>query len=389
MNWNRAYSLNAGVNWTRIPDDNGPADAPFFCCDQDVIHDHGRDVTMYSVLYVDSALTTGALRLYVRNRNNKSDSCSYTFDPGSGTLLDYPHLGLGNNYIYFTTNTITNGGWAGAQVSRYNLDQIASCQQAGGNSFTWTGSVGQVVWTPARSTTDTMYLVTIEDASDLRYFWWPESGSSIFWTGPVGVESSNFGTATCTGGTSGNNWMGDPLSTSGIGFQVRTTVAQDNGTPYLATYYTVAANGGHPQAYSAGVITRTPDLTVLALPDIWNGSACFGFPDVSANARGDIGLSIGFGSSSSGGGPVQGYVAISDDYSRSGLSGFFGSVFLATAADDNPSRYGDYLTTRVEDPADLTFLATSYSLNFGQVNVRVGEFMRGRYAQAWIDRRLK
>ena len=41
------------------------------------------------------------------------------------------------------------------------------------------------------------------------------------------------------------------------------------------------------------------------------------------------------------------------------------------------------------DPTDLTFLATSYALNFGGINVRVAEFMRGRYAQAWIDRRLK
>src|SRR5207248_1455899 len=104
--------------WTAIADDAGPTDAPFFCCDQDAVHDHGRDVTIYMLLYLDGNQTTGALRLFVRNNANTANSCSYTIDPGAGTLLDYPHLGLGNNYLYVTTNNITNFGnnWGGAQV---------------------------------------------------------------------------------------------------------------------------------------------------------------------------------------------------------------------------------------------------------------------------------
>jgi len=389
MNWSRGYSNNAGGTWTAIADDAGPADAPFFCCDQDAVHDHGRDVSIWSELFVDSGLTTGVVRLHVRNLHNTADACTYDINGGAGVLYDYPHLGLGNNYIYLTTNTITNGSWTGATVWRYNLDQIASCVNAGGNVFNWTGSVGQVVWVPARSTTDTMYLVTIENGSQNRYFWWPENSNSIFWN-VLNVESSNFGGATCVGGKSGNNWMGDTLSTSAIGFQVRTTVAQDNGQQYLATYYTVNANGtGRPQAYAAGTIVQTSNISsggVLGFADIFNSGACFGFPDAASNARGDIGLVIGFGSSTSGGGAAQGYAGISDDYSRSGIRGYFQTVFLTAAADDNPSRYGDFLTARTQEPADLAFIGTNYGLLAGGVNVRMSEFLRRRYYTGWQQR---
>lgn len=390
MNWNRAYSNNAGGTWITIPDDSGPADAPFFCCDQDAIHDHGRDVTVWSELFLDAAQITGVIRLHVRNSANTADSCTYDLNGGTGVLFDYPHLGMGNNFIYITANTIQNGNsWTGAVVWRYPLDQLAACQNLTGSVFNWTGNVGQVVWVPARSTTDTMYLVTIENASQNRYFWWPENSNSIFWN-VLNVEGSNFGQATCTGGKSNSNWMGDFLSTSAIGFQIRTTVAQDNGEQYLATYYTVNANGpGRPQAYVAGTIVATDNISssgVLALPDIFNGSACFGFPDVTANARGDIGLVIGFGSSSTGGGAAQGYAAISDDYTRGSLRGFFATVFLTAAADDNPSRYGDYLTARTQEPADLAFIGTNYGLLAGAVNVRISEFLRGRYYTGWLNR---
>src|SRR5208337_1885370 len=69
QNWSRGYSTTAGAKFTEIADDAGPSDAPFFCCDQDAVHDHGRDLTVWSELFVNSALTTGAVRLHVRAAN--------------------------------------------------------------------------------------------------------------------------------------------------------------------------------------------------------------------------------------------------------------------------------------------------------------------------------
>jgi membrane-bound inhibitor of C-type lysozyme len=391
QNWSRAYSLNSGSTWTAIPDDAGPSDAPLFCCDQDAVHDHGRDVTIYSILFINSAATTGAVRLYVRNAANTGNSCTYTIDPGAGTLLDYPHLGLGNNYLYLTANVISGSGttWSGARVYRYNLDQVATCASATTNVITWTGSVGQVVWTPARSTTDTMYLVTIENTTQNRYFSWPESSTSMTST-VITVGSSNYGAATCKGGTSNSNWMQDTLSTASIGFQIRSALAQDHGVEYLATYYTVNANGAsRPQAYSAGTIVQTSNMTLLNRADIFSTTTCFGFPDVAANSRGDLGISIAFGSSKTGGTAAQGYVGISDDYSRGSTRGSFGTVVLTASGNDNTIRYGDYLTTRVQEPVDTAFIASSYADQGGLPNVRFVEFMRQRYQQAYLDRGTK
>jgi len=393
QNWSRGYTNNHGLNFTKIADDSGPSDAPFFCCDQDAVHDHGRDASIWSELFVDSALSTGVIRLHVRAANNLSDACTYDLNGGAGVLFDYPHLGLGNNFIYITANGITNGGWTGAIVWRYNLDEMATCQSVGGSVFTWTGSVGQVVWTPARATTDTIYLVTIENGSQNRYFWWPENSNSIFWT-VLNVGSSAYGAATCNGGTSNSNWLAFGLSTSSLGFQIRSAVGQDGtaGAPtqYLATYYSVAANGsGRPQAYVAGTVVRTSDMTLLNTADIFNGSTCFSYPDVSANSRGDLGLIIGFGSSSTGGGPAQSFVAISDDYSRGGERGYFQSVYECASATDNPTRWGDYLTARVQEPVDVVFTSTGFGDVNGVGKVHVCEFMRGRYYQAYIDRRWK
>ena len=317
-------------------------------------------------------------------------------------LFDYPHLGVGNNYIYVTANEIVNGSsWAGAVVWRYNLDQMSTCAGSlGGNVFTWTGSVGQVVWVPARGTTDTMYLVTIENASQNRYFAWPENSGSLS-SNVLNVTGSNYGAANCVGGPSHNNWLADTLSTSSIGFQTRTAVGRDGSAgasaQYLATYIPVNANGGITQAYVAGSIVGTDHVLTASGIDssapIFNNGVCISYSDVTANSRGDLGLAVGWGSSAPGSGgdtgPAQSYIAISDDYTRGGTRGYFGSVFLCAGANDNPTRWGDFLTARVEEPVDLSFVAATYGDVSGIGQVRVCEYVRGRYYTAWSHRHNK
>lgn len=389
QNWTAGYSTDAGATWTLVPPvasgTNPPVRAPIFCCDQDVIHDHGRNVTFWSELFINKAKTNGVVRIFVRSADNLTNACAYDIDGGDNVKHDFPHLGLGNDYLYLTANVLTAGqGWTGAKIWRFNLDEMATCQTVHSGSFTWTGSVGQVVWTPARATTDTMYMVTIENASQNRYFWWPEN-SNIISTKLIDVPTAKFGPATCTGGASGNDWM-DKGGTSALGLTLRSAVGQDNREQYLATYYGAAPTTGRPQAYIAGTIVRTSDMTLLSSPDLWNPDFCMGFADVNANSRGDLGITLAAGGSKTGGSVVQGFVGISDSYSRGDNRGKFGTIFLAAAGDDNPSGYGDYLTVRVQEPVDTAFIAASYARLAGSTNTHVVEFMRGRYAQAYLDR---
>lgn len=389
QNWTAGYSTDAGVTWNFVPPvDAGkspPKRAQIFCCDQDVVHDHGRDVTIWSELFINKQKTNGVVRIYVRSADNLSNACAYDIDGGDGVKYDFPHLGLGNDFLYLTANVLTSGtGWTGAQIWRYNLDQLASCQTVTFNGFTWTGSVGQVIWTPARSTTDTMYMVTIENASQNRYFWWPEN-SNVISSKVINVPTANFAQATCSGGPSGNNWM-EKGATSSVGLTLRSAVGQDNREQYLATYYGAAPTTGRPQAYVAGTIVRTSDMTLLSTPDLFNTNMCMGYADVAANSRGDLGLTVAAGGSLTGGSVVQGFVGISDSYSRGNNRGKFGTIFLAASGDDNPSSYGDYLTARVQEPADTAFIATSYARLAGSTNTHIVEFMRRRYSQAYLDR---
>jgi len=401
QNWSRGYSTNAGSTFTAIPIGSGPSDAPIFCCDQDAVHDHGRDVSIWSETFIDNAKApnTGVVRVHVRAANNLSDACTFDLNGGKGVLYDYAKLGLGNNFLYVTANRLTNGSWSGAIVWRYNLDEVATCAGSiAGSVFTWTGAVGQVVWVPARATIDTMYLVTIENASQNRYFWWPENSGTIH-TVLLNVGSSVFSTSktppVCTGGPSGNNWLADWLETSTDGFSVRSAVGYDGSasnpsTLYLATYYAVKANGAsRPHAYVAGTIVKLPDMKVLNTADIFNSTTCFSYPDVTANSRGDLGLAIGFGGSNTGGGPAQSYVGISDDYNRGTTHGHFKTVFLCAPATDNPTRWGDYLTARVQEPVDVAFTAATYGVESGAGKVHICEFMRRRYQQAYEDRATK
>ena len=66
-NFNHAeVSNNGGVTWADVPLPAGPAAAPIVCCDHDVVIDDASRVTFHSTLYINAALTTGAVRIFVR-----------------------------------------------------------------------------------------------------------------------------------------------------------------------------------------------------------------------------------------------------------------------------------------------------------------------------------
>jgi hypothetical protein len=41
---------------------------------------------------------------------------------------------------------------------------------------------------------------------------------------------------------------------------------------------------------------------------------------------------------------------------------------------------------RTQEPADLTFIGTNYTLLSGGINVRFSEFLRRRYYTGWFNR---
>ena len=115
-------------------------------------------------------------------------------------------------------------------------------------------------------------------------------------------------------------------------------------------------------------------------PQIWFSNQCAGSPNFTVNDRGDLGLSIATGGASGGGGPaVTPCVGMKDEFNP-GPGGFF--CLTLSAANQNPTRYGDYFVVNRQAPCGEYFTATGYGFIGGtalaNVDARYAEFGRGR-----------
>lgn len=385
-NWQAGYSTNGGSSYTAVTIPAGPSNAPNFCCDQDVIYDKSHAITFWSVLYLNSAQNNGVVRIYVIKNIPSSWSCSYTFDPGgsSNVVPDFPHLGLSTNYLYLTLNNLTNGTtWTNSQVIRLTLDQLADCTTVTTNTYTYTGTVGQRVFVPAGGARLTMYWGSLDNSSTFRIFSWPESSTSVS-SSTTAIQTSTNNSPDCRGGANNTNWFALSTSYSIQGFTLRGAV----GASTLYFYWNASNDATYPNALVRAAVFNQSGYAVVNQPHIWSSSFCFGYPAVSANQRGDVGLSIAWGGKNGGSGPalVAG-VGIADDYSSS--AGFFGSVTSTATGTHQPpdGRYGDFLTVRPHQPCDLWWTAENFAYLNGSaatnVNARYVEFGRNRDQRCW------
>lgn len=378
------YSTNNGATYTSVSFGSGPSDASIVCCDPDVIYDQGRGVTFYLILFINSSATNGVVRIYVRRQMNLGNNCSYTIDPAgtaNNILPDYPHLGLSNDFLYLATNNVPTSGGAVHQVRRFNIDQMADCVTASTNTYSSSGPGGaQRVVVPVDGARETMYWAWIESATTLRIFSWPESSTSVSSVLKTLSHSSAFVNPDCRGGTGNFDFIERSTAWSIAGFRLRGAV----GANRISFYWNVGNDSSHPQGHVHSAVVRESDKALIAQPHIHNSGMCFGFPVVGVNDRGDLGLSIAGGGRAGGGGTAaQGYVGVDDDYT-SGF-GFFGTVFLTASGTHNRSdgRFGDYFTSRRNNPCGLFWTATNYALSGGNtsashVNARYIEFGRNR-----------
>ena len=377
------FSINGGVTWTKATFPAGPTDAPFDCCDNDVIHDRGRGVTFLSTLYTNANLTHGVVRIFGFRNINTPASCSYDINPGSAILPDYPHLGKSNNFLYLTTNNImfppASGTWVAAQIRRFNIDQMADCVGSATNTANLNGGVGQRVLTPAEGAHEIQYFSWAENSTQIRIWSWPESStalSSVLRT----ISASNFNKPDCRGGTLNNDFT-DDLWASINGFNRRGAVGK--GRVYF--YWNVGPDTLHTQGHVHSAIFAEETLTLVAETPMFitGNTQCNGLPIISTNDRGDLGISTAVGGRAGGGGTAaQGFVGIADDFA--GGIGFFPTIILTASGTHNRTdqRYGDYFVTHPHNPCGNSWTATNYALNGGtgvsNVNSRYVEFGRGR-----------
>ena len=389
-NTHSEYSTDGGVTWTNVAIPAGPSEATIPCCDPDVVIDDARRVTFYSFLYTNADQTNGVVRIFVRPNINSANTCSYTIDPGgtaNNILPDYPHLGLTKRYLYLTINAIPTSGFGYARIYRFNLDQMADCVTTSTASYTQShSSPGQRVWVPAQGTNniETMYWGQMDNSSLFRIFSWSESLAAPT-SVTRAVTTSNFTNPDCRGGVGNFDFIERTTAWQITGFRLRCAAApgSNGGSGVLACYWNVGTDSLHPQGHVHSAVFNLSGLGLIAQPHIWNASMCWGYPSVTANKRGDIGISIAGGGKAGGGGTAaQGYVGIDDEFT-SGV-GFFGTLSLTASGTHNRSdgRFGDYFTILPYEPCEKWFTATNYSLSNGSavinVNSRYVEFGRNQ-----------
>ena len=385
-NTHAEYSTNRAKTWTNVPIPSGPTAAPYKCCDIDVVYDRSRGLTIWSVLYTNYYGTNGVVRIFIRRNVDTNNACSYTINPSgsnNNTLPDYPHLGLSNNYLYLTTNNIGGSAGSKAQVRRFGLREMANCVGTPTNTFNYNWDYGQRVFVPVEGATDTMYWGAMYDSSTFRVYWWPESGGTIFWTDRT-VSTSTFANPDCRGGTYNRDFIERSTAWSIAGFRMRGAVGKQG----LLFLWNAANDATYAQALVRAALFQENGLALIGQAHIWNPSACFGYPAVSVNDRGDFGLTIAMGGKVGGGGTAaQGYVAIDDDFTPG--AGYFQTVYLTASGNINrpDGRFGDYFTIRRQTPCGMFFTATNYGLLDGisksNVNARYVEFGRGRDVKCW------
>jgi hypothetical protein len=370
------WSQSNGALWADVPLPAGPADAPTLCCDHDVVIDDARRTTFHSTLYINAALTNGIVRIFVRRVVPKA-ACWYDIDPAGvddNILPDYPHIALTKRFLYLSINAVGAGApGTFARMYRINMDQMQDCVAASLSSFTQPGATfGQRVWVPGEgaNNAEVMYWAQHNDTRTMRIFRWLESGA-----GPAAfdrvVAATSFVNPDCRGGT-GNFDFISALNASIIGFQKRCTLAaggQDDGSSALACYWQAGPTGGITQGHIRSAVFAIPGLALIAEPHVFNPNFCFGFPAVSANKRGDIGITLAWGGQAGGGGTaVRSGVGIADEFTAS--IGFFGTVFqtVVGVANRSDGRFGDYFTIHPHEPCEKWFSANNYAWDNSPVN---------------------
>lgn len=369
-------STNNGATWANVSLPGGPADARNRCCDLDVIRAHSRDRIFSSLLYTNGA-GNGVVRIFVRSSPTAAPLCSYTIDPGgtaNNVLPDFPHLGLSRNALYLSTNNIRGGSWIGSQMHRLDLAQMSACQPATRQVATYNPGF-QRVFVPIEGMQNRteMIFAAIESVAALRIFRWPEGSSNISMTVRL-VNGTSFSRADCRGGTGNHDFFGGN-ATLAVGFSVVGTLHGSRVT----WFWNSAPVGNKPQAHVRAASFRLSDLRLMEQPDIWNAGFCFGFPAVSGNVFGDIGISLASGGRRGGGGTAaRGFVGV-DDTPNGAIH--FGSVALTASGTHNRvgGRYGDYFTVRTNARCQFAYVGTNYSLLNGNtssshVNARYVEF---------------
>jgi hypothetical protein len=356
-NWYACVSSDGGRNFAYVdPTTTFPAYSGGFCCDQVVYYERTRGLMCWYLQYVGDAVgNTVVIAVSSSNANTVNNTwCHYAITPqafgyADGVEFDFPDLSASSNFLYITTNIL--GAGDNAIVIRLDLDDLSNCATVTAENFT--SSLANLRATHGAA--GTMYVGTQVDDNTLRIYSWPEADAS-----PTSVDrdvDTWFTVPSSAPSPDGTNWVQRDF---------HDILASWVGGGVVGFMWGSAQGGGFPLP---NVRFARFDEAGLGLSDqgqIWSNDVAWAYPAVHPNDKGDVGGTIGFG----GGGDVVPYPSvaawIADDFNSDTIQPLESAFVAGGDAGPASNRWGDYFTSRRNEPFDQTWSASGFVLNGGQ-----------------------
>lgn len=338
-NWFCDYSVNGGANFKRVnPTTVFPAGlASGFCCDQIIDYVPSIDRFVWFMQHGADA-NGGAFRLAVASTSDilKDFSSAWTYwdfrasDFGLGTDdMDYPDLSFSDNYLFLSTDAMGTGG---RLVARLPLKDLAA---GGGLGFQYTDPTkAKTAWGAhlVQGSADGALWAGHQDNSHLQLFSMPDAGSTYSSTIiPVATWPNG---ALASAGPNGNDWL--QKDNSFPDFAV-IGGARDGNRIWLA-WTASKGDDGHGGFKFPNTHVRVAEVdlgssTALSEIQVWNADYAFAYPALARNAKGEIGIILGWGGKKN------------DADAACGILGDY-VVWYRNGSDTTTMRWGDFVTVR-------------------------------------------
>ena len=362
-NWNIAYSMNGGTNWSNL---NPYSFSTGFCCDQMVTYDPSHNIFLLLQLdFVSEGNANNGLALSVASGKTPTSWCTYKFPGAIGGAAtsnpDYPKIALSNNFAYLSWNEYPpNAGFIRSGLARMPLDSLANCAGFGYSFLTrnteFTFSLSQ-----APSSLNTFYWASnwfldgTTNGSNMRIFYWPENSGSYF-IATRAINAYAFGNVSC----GAPNWCSrlDPRWNSVV-ISSAEHRAQANSNFSGDRILEIATTAG-PSGFSNGknyVVYNYFKLNSLAYignDETFSTTTNFAYPGCAANYKGYVGCAMAYGTNAPGG-----LIVSQDDVSPTQPWAYSFTLGAANGA----TGWGDYIVTAPFNPGVGPFTTVLWRIN--------------------------
>ena len=270
------------------------------------------------------------------------DLLSSTFNLGT-TTMDYPDLSLGDNYLYFSLDSVSQG----LLVVRIPLTEIRDALTINMNYTTPSDSSLAYGGHISQNTGNAVYWAGHVDSSTIRIFSFP---GIVLANIPGAMSPSAVGQMERFLPT-------PPMETTGCNslavssrkpqcWALRAVQTTKSGFAW-----TGSSNSNFKNAQVQVLELNISDYSVISQWQIWNDAYAFAYPSLATNSNGEVGISL----AACGDNPFYGNNAV-------GILGDFIVWYPELSDADVAARFGDYFNVARNTPNSLLFDASGYAV---------------------------